>query len=370
MKKISYIFIPLLIIILLVITTKQEDKTFTIDGIKYAVSINGESSNSFPTDKSYNVELECQNANSSWNYEDWTLDLTNVTGDVSCNISFTSKDKTYLNSHIMSLGTSGIEQGTGKVVIENGYRYEGKNPNNYIKFNNELWRIIGVFDNTSHGVAGENLTKIIRNESLGGYVWNKTESSDWTTASLNYILNGPYYNYNAEGNDTIISNHCYSFGSTITSICNFGGTGINDQYRGMIKNVTWYLGTTTDTSNNVQTFYTNERSESTTTGYIGLMYPSDYGYSVISDSCSRNTNLGSYSTEACGGNSWLLKTTYEWTISYLSASSIRTLKEGAQIASDSITISSDTRPVLYLDSNVYIANGTGTITDPYIIHMN
>ena len=41
-------------------------------------------------------------------------------------------------------------QGTGQVVNENGYRYEGKNQNNYIWFNNELWRIIGVFDEASH----------------------------------------------------------------------------------------------------------------------------------------------------------------------------------------------------------------------------
>ena len=26
-------------------------------------------------------------------------------------------------------------------------RYIGANPNNYVKFNNELWRIIGVFNN-------------------------------------------------------------------------------------------------------------------------------------------------------------------------------------------------------------------------------
>ena len=42
------------------------------------------------------------------------------------------------------------------------YRFEGKNPNNYVWFNNELWRIVGVFNNTTHGVSGKNLVKIIR----------------------------------------------------------------------------------------------------------------------------------------------------------------------------------------------------------------
>ena len=37
--------------------------------------------------------------------------------------------------------------------------YKGTNPNNYIRFNNEMWRIISI--------ASDNSIKIIRNESLG-----------------------------------------------------------------------------------------------------------------------------------------------------------------------------------------------------------
>ena len=47
-------------------------------------------------------------------------------------------------------------------------RYEGSNPNNYVKFNDELWRIIGVF--------GDNI-KLIRNEALGDLSWDSSESS-------------------------------------------------------------------------------------------------------------------------------------------------------------------------------------------------
>ena len=36
-------------------------------------------------------------------------------------------------------------------------RYVGENPNNYVQFNNELWRIIGIFDNK---------LKIIRNDAI------------------------------------------------------------------------------------------------------------------------------------------------------------------------------------------------------------
>ena len=49
-------------------------------------------------------------------------------------------------------------------------RYMGADPNNYVLFNNELWRIIGVFDVAStYGGPTEKRLKIIRNESIGNY---------------------------------------------------------------------------------------------------------------------------------------------------------------------------------------------------------
>ena len=50
------------------------------------------------------------------------------------------------------------------------YRYVGAEVNNYVKFNNDLYRIIGVFDSNSHGVTGTELVKLIRARSLGGYL--------------------------------------------------------------------------------------------------------------------------------------------------------------------------------------------------------
>ena len=47
-------------------------------------------------------------------------------------------------------------------------RYEGANPNNYVSFNDELWRIIGVF--------GDNI-KLIRTVELGKLSWDSSDSS-------------------------------------------------------------------------------------------------------------------------------------------------------------------------------------------------
>ena len=134
------------------------------------------------------------------------------------------------------------------------YRYIGADPDNYIQFNNELWKIIGIFDGQ---------LKIIRNESLGEMQWDDEDEqnpygeNDWSTASLQTYLNGDYYN-------------------NISS---------NDQSK--IANYTWKLGGSNNYSDiTAQMFYERERGTEVYegrptewTGRIGLMYPSDYGFS-------------------------------------------------------------------------------------------
>ena len=46
-----------------------------------------------------------------------------------------------------------------------------------------------------------------------------------------------------------------------------------------------------------------------TTAKVGLMYPSDYGYSVASDSCQTGTNLGDYGS--CGKDGWLRPVSFQ-----------------------------------------------------------
>ena len=96
----------------------------------------------------------------------------------------------------------------------------------------------------------------------------------------------------------------------------------------MIASVTWHLGGYSSTSATSSAFYGYERGTTvysgrptSTTGYIGLMYPSDYGYSVLSSSCTRTTNLGSYNSAKCAGQSWLYGKGYEWTLTPDSSSS-------------------------------------------------
>ncbi len=99
---------------------------------------------------------------------------------------------------------------------EGELRYAGKNPNNYISFNGELWRIIGVMPDMEYctGTYGSedecattskgSLVKIVRNDSLGSFIYDKKSSTvgtslsssgsgDWSDSQLMLMLNGSNY---------------------------------------------------------------------------------------------------------------------------------------------------------------------------------
>ena len=83
-----------------------------------------------------------------------------------------SLDYQYLLEHIIDLYSSEetrISNGLKKDnTPDQNIRYYGSDPNNYVRFNNELWRIIGVFGNN---------VKLVRSESLGSLSWDSSDSS-------------------------------------------------------------------------------------------------------------------------------------------------------------------------------------------------
>ena len=376
-KRIRIVSVGIVLVILLigiiVMNNNSNNKySFTQDGIKYALTLDGNKVTSFPSKGMYKAQVTCVGADGRWLYDDWKLAIENITSDdVTCDINFNTITKTNLNDYIISL--AGKTQGTGQVVNENGYRYEGKNPNNYIWFNNEYWRIIGVFDSASHGVSGKNLVKIIRADVLDGLAWDKSNTNDWTASSLKSLLNGAYY----KAEDGTSSGYCYGYGKTSTANCDYTKKGIQAGFRKMIAKVTWHLGGYSSTATS-SAFYGYERGTTvysgrptSTTGYIGLMYPSDYGYSVLASSCARTTDLGSYDSAKCAGQSWLYGKGYEWTLTPRSShgSFVFPLSISGSLSNITASNGYGSRPVLYLDASVYKIDGDGSLKNPYIVGM-
>src|SRR5574344_2795867 len=369
-KKIFIIsFILLIMLISFTITKTVNHKYLKINNNTYlAVLVNGTESSSIPAKGNYNVSITCQNATGSWDFDNWKAIIKNINGTAKCSLNFKNSSQVALSDKIISL--AGSTQGTGQVVNENGYRYEGKDPNNYISFNGELWRIIGVFDDTTHGVTGTNLVKIMRAEPIGGLAWDKSNTNDWPNSSLYHLLNDYYYNGTNESTVT----YCYGYSTSVPANCDFTYNGItNSTYRSMIQNVTWHLGGTATISQNTAAFYTAERGttvytgrSTTSTGNIGLMYMSDYGYSVLASSCARTTNMGSYNSSTCAGQSWMYSSDDIWTITPFSSDSSIVWYVGSigsaygDYARDAYGVPA----VLYLKSDVLMYGGNGSKSNP------
>ena len=323
----------------------------------------------------------CTNASARFNYVKGVYEVRNIGENANCDLGFTSSNTIqYLNNYVISLNNQAV--GNGKVVNENGYRYEGTNPNNYVLYNGELWRIIGVFGSKMHGQTG-NLVKIIRNESIGGLVYYTLTSSltSWGASTLYKLLNqtsgGSYYtgvDYTNKSSGT----YCSSYYGYTPIDCSFSKTGIRSDYaRGMIQEATWY-STEYSSRSNVPTTYTYDITTTTSNnGYIGLMYASDYGYAVQASDCARTISLGSYEGSrnglTCAGKNWLRQGEDEWTISRKSGSlSWYVITSGPVYYGNSYVVTNIlyakvVRPVLYLKSSVYYVSGSGTYDDPIVI---
>ena len=298
---------------------------------------------------------------------------------------------------ISKVGTDGIVEETHEATIQleanTDYRYTGAYPNNYVSFNNELWRIIGVFPTDDGTGNTENRIKIIRNESIGKYSWdNKASgtgsstsnsgSNDWSDSALQIILNsGAYYN-RTTGN-------CPSGQNGATKACDFSTTGLTEEAKRMISDAKWYLGGTSSyssASNGLAShFYSYERGTDVYSGRptsfigeVGLMYPSDYGYATSGGSTTSreeclakelyNWNSSDYTD--CKNNDWLLYSSAQWTMaprsrysSFVFSVESTGYVDGNIFAGAACAV----RPVLALASTVGITGGTGTESDPYIL---
>ena len=285
-------------------------------------------------------------------------------------------------------------EATEQLKATTDYRYIGANPNNYVKFNDELWRIIGVFDVDDGTGKIEKRMKIIRNESIGNYPWDNstTESSygtnNWLVARLNYLLN-PGHESETYGGSLYWnrkSGTCYYGSSNGTTSCNFTTTGLTDEAKSMIGDAKWYLGGSS-TYNNVTPpmFYTRERGttvysgrKTSWTGKVGLMYPSDYGYATSGGSSTNRAscmakelyNWDDSSYSDCKNNDWLLNTsTTQWTMSPRADGSNRVffVDYAGYVGNINANYTAAGRPVVHLKSTIKVISGSGTASSPFIL---
>ena len=298
-------------------------------------------------------------------------------------------------------------------------RYIGKDPNNYVSIDGDIWRIIGVMKNIDDGTGNkEDRVKLIRASSIGGYSWDTSERSvnlgygvnEWSQADLMKLLN-PGHESETVGGSLYWNNQsgtCYSGKYNATTSCNFTSTGIKDKLKTLISDAVWNTGSEGTNSWSrtglTKNSYAYERSDNTGkicsstgefgsfcndtvertttwTGKVGLMYPSDFGYATSGGSTTDrttclNTNLNiweSSSVSDCKNNDWLFNSSTQWTLSPYALSSYAynafRVTDSGHVGGLYAYGGFIVRPVVYLTSNVKISGGEGTSESPFLLEL-
>ena len=322
----------------------------------------------FPATNSGTTELLLGTSIKASTTETYTLTVTYLNTDED---QTADMDKSFSGTIIGELGECRIPIAVETILLkgetdelkydnttDNNLRYVGANPSNYVSFNNELWRIIGVFNNIDDGTGTkEARLKIIKDEPYSEEIsWSSNDINDWTQASLQEELNGTYLN------------------------------SIENLYQEMIGDAIWNLGGvssyTTSDNGLASHFYTYERgtnvysgNSATWIGKIALMYPSDYGYATSGGSAiNRETCLNTalynwYTSSDCYTNDWLYSiSSNKWTLTHNTQSRNRIFVISSYVFENQYitsSISGIVFPTVYLDSNVKIVSGDGSEGNPF-----
>ncbi len=357
---------------------------------------------------------ECDNgASIIWDSETWGPMVKNLSkSKTKCSLYFKEKSSieicnNYGNDsalcYISKLGDNdyvnmAYDHASANGVLDNNLRYIGADPNNYIRFNNEKWRIIGIMKvKTENGVMEERL-KIIREDNIEGqedfpkYSWDykETPNNYWLTSTLKEMLNGIYYN-SEKGS-------CYDGRA---SICDFKeGTikGINSDSKKMIDtDIIWNIGGCPTSYVSTPQMYECERgTDSGTNKYlyewtkendlnyhngIGLIYVSDYSYatgggSIGRDMCFKQNLFNGLNME-CKTDNWLSNINkVEWGIDYRNVTNdvVYYISMDSVDLARKVTENFGVQPVIYLKSNLKIEDDSnsnyGSIENPYRLYIN
>ena len=281
---------------------------------------------------------------------------------------------------------AGSDSATGsEIKATTDYRYYGADPNNYICLDMEggstcpdkhLYRIIGSIYEEKENT---NRIKVIKATPLTdgttkGYAWDSGNVNIWAT-----ITNGNYSNSLTSGASLMKLLNSGDWWNRTNTFANYG---LTEKAKSYITTSRYYLGGY-NTSQGVMTnqFYAYERGTARYDtnrplywdGYVGLMYPSDFGYAA-GNSCVTGTDPYNYDG-GCKNKDWLWMTTssnyadgYEWLMSPNSGDSNYVFCVNSSGYVDGYCgIVYSARPVFYLSSNASISEGEGTLAAPYIL---
>ena len=225
--------------------------------------------------------------------------------------------------------TSG--DGLYKDEYEDRYFYRGANPNNYITFNSETWRIVSI--------ESDGTIKIIKEASIGDIQWGGNNNNWSHDGGLNYFLNNSY----------------------LTGMLNLTA-------QNQISLKSWSIGGVIPDNNNLAD-QINDENRTKWSGKIGLITVSEY----IRSNSNQNT-CGTFSkinnnSNSCKNTNWMYLNDHWWTMTayeYTNDEAYEIIKDGS-IFDYSVEYDAAVRPAVYLSSDIKITGGDGSLSNPYTI---
>ena len=210
------------------------------------------------------------------------------------------------------------------------YFYKGANPNNYITFNNETWRILSV--------EADGRIKIVRNELLSDRAFDSGVSNAWETSEIKTYLNGEYLESITTNKDKIVPS-------------------------------TWSIGGVTYGNNDLAGQIADENGTQSQTASVGLITASEYlrGNTNKEQCGSFSLNNDNYNT--CKTTNWLVKASYYWTISPYASGSYGVFYVHSDGTLNSILAygTNAVLPAITLSSDISLS-GSGEALDPFVIN--
>ena len=318
-------------------------------------------------------------------YNEVTSQPDNLTADLKVTLDYSQAPEGYIppvtGPTMGGQNVEVVESGDGLYADEytdGRYVYRGANPNNYIEFNGELWRIIAKETDGTY--------KILRNELLseempfdeGGY-----RDSESNGAGGTYCANSGY--------------GCNAWSSTANMVGS-PAEFVNGPYRGAVEadsSLNKYLNTTYlgTIQTNIDKIVSHDfniggvSGDSNPNGEIALMLEEETNYkwngkialASASDYLNANSNQSMCGTaktnyenyETCRNLDWMyIPGEWFWLVSPLARSGDAgvefSVSSGGNLNYSDASNSNGVRPALYLSSDITLT-GEGTESNPYTI---
>ena len=266
--------------------------------------------------------------------------VTNMNGTYSYTPVMNCADNNTANASLVSKITSNITTNGSGLYNSNGkFIFRGENPNNYVKFGESLWRIIGLDENN-------NIKMIYSDIYIDYYEWDNRYNKDVNQSG---ILDKGINNF--VGNEkSRLKEYLDSFFANENNIEKFTAARIARTVK-----FNTCIGKANIESGNINICSDTYNSR------ISTITIDDYVNASLDSSCNFNDTM------SCRNYNFL--NLDGWTITANSSNTYQAyfIDKDEGIYTKDTYIRSAVRPVIALKNDVLYISGSGTMLDPYMI---